>query len=457
MSDNAGGLKLRLFGRTDVGQIREHNEDNFLVANLSTGSRGLMQENRDLTLGEGGIVLGVCDGMGGAAAGEVASQMAVDLVYEQMTQGGPAQSRDDIARRLVSAIEYTGAAIFQEARADRSRRGMGTTATIATFIDRRVFVGQVGDSRAYLLRGGKLALLSRDQSLVNQLIEAGQLTEEEAETFEHNNIILQALGTADSVQVDLTYVDLCQGDILMMCSDGLSGMIRNDEIREVLLNAEEPLDACRELTDRANAAGGHDNITVIVAQFDEGLDPVSAESTFGYEKYALPDANAPDAAQIEEESRASERRVDSSIGEEDTPLPTEIESESGAPGRKLRVSHTIMGEALPVENTPINSSVPSELRGDGGDDTSQLSEESDSNRSEQSSSQGLAPSTRDGSPSYPAVNKTGEDSSDGTGERTRLSEEPVSLPTHGFPPALTAIIIICALLLAGLFGYLLVR
>jgi protein phosphatase len=180
MSNETGGLRLRLFGRTDVGQIREHNEDNFLVANLTTGLRGLTEENRHITIGEGGLVLGVCDGMGGAAAGEVASQMAVDLIYEQISAGGPPKERDDLARRLVRSIEYTGAQIFQEARADRSRRGMGTTATIAAFLDRRVFVGQVGDSRAYLLRGGKLVQLSRDQSLVNQLIEAGQLTEEEA-------------------------------------------------------------------------------------------------------------------------------------------------------------------------------------------------------------------------------------------------------------------------------------
>ena len=114
--------------------------------------------------------------------------------------------------------------------------------------------------------------VTRDQSLVNQLIEAGQLTEEEAETFEHNNIILQALGTADTVQVDLTYVELRQGDTLLLCSDGLSGMVRFDEIREVLTTVAEPLEACKVLTDRANQAGGHDNITVIVAKFDgQGL------------------------------------------------------------------------------------------------------------------------------------------------------------------------------------------
>src|SRR6478735_6072544 len=237
-------IRLRVFGRTDVGQIREHNEDNFLVANLTTGRRGLMAEDREQTVGHHGTVLGVCDGMGGAAAGEVASQLAVDIIYEQLSSGEPPSDRDTLARRLVGAVEVAGSRIFNEARADRSRRGMGTTATIAALLDGRLFVAQVGDSRAYILRGDRLVQVSRDQSLVNQLIEAGQLTEEEAETFEHNNIILQALGTSETVQVDLTYVDLRRGDTLLLCSDGLSGMIRGEEIREVLMRQPDPLHAC---------------------------------------------------------------------------------------------------------------------------------------------------------------------------------------------------------------------
>src|SRR5688572_28342987 len=264
----AGEICLRVFGRTDVGQVREHNEDNFLVGNLSTGGRGLMEADREQRVGARGTALGVCDGMGGAAAGEVASQLAVDIIYEKLSEGPPPKDHDDLARRLVHAVEEAGARIFNEARADRTRRGMGTTATIAALMDSRLFVAQVGDSRAYILRGSRLVQVSRDQSLVNQLIEAGQLTEEEAETFEHNNIILQALGTAETVQVDLTYVDLEQGDRLLLCSDGLSGMVRGDELKEVLLACQDPLEACRELTDRANRAGGHDNITVIVADFD---------------------------------------------------------------------------------------------------------------------------------------------------------------------------------------------
>jgi len=191
----------------------------------------------------------------------------------------------------VRAVEAAGLRIFQEAKVDRTRRGMGTTVTAASLVDDHMFLAQVGDSRGYILRGDQLIQVTRDQSLVNQLIEAGQLTEEEAETFEHNNIILQALGTADSVQVDLTFVELRQGDVLLLCSDGLSGMIRFEEIREVLRTCPEPIDACKALTERANQAGGHDNITVIIVHFDgDGLKAADVEDdALRYRKYAVPE------------------------------------------------------------------------------------------------------------------------------------------------------------------------
>jgi protein phosphatase len=182
---------------------------------------------------------------------------------------------------------------------------MGTTSTISALMDRHLFVGQVGDSRAYILRGERLVQVTRDQSLVTQLIEAGQLTEEEAETFEHNNIILQALGTSDTVQVDLTHVELRRGDTLMLCSDGLSGMIRNDEIREILRSVDDPLESCKILTDRANQAGGHDNITVVVAKFEgEALEDPTQEDVdrLRYEKYQLP-TRVPDRAETLPEPR----------------------------------------------------------------------------------------------------------------------------------------------------------
>jgi len=399
MTANAAGagLKVRVFGRTDVGQIREHNEDNFLVADLTRKTRSLMESDREPPVGERGMLLGVCDGMGGAAAGEVASQLAVDIIYEKLVQGDPPLNHDDLARRLVQAVEEAGVRIFNEARADRTRRGMGTTATIAALMDARLFVAQVGDSRAYVLRGDRFTQVSRDQSLVNQLIEAGQLTEEEAETFEHNNIILQALGTAETVQVDLTYVDLCRGDRLLVCSDGLSGMVRGDEMREVLLSTRDSLEACKELTDRANRAGGHDNITVIVAEFDgPALQAAGPDALVAYQKYALPDApvettmRAPAVTQrpYEAEAAASEEATKES--------------------RRLRVGHTMVGGVNPITGA-LSSSAPPGPRISG------------------------APPT------------------------FSMDNEPVSIPTSGLPPSVVGIMVLGAMLFVALAGYLLVR
>ena len=310
-SSSGTDVRVKLFARTDVGQVREHNEDNFLVGDLTRRSRGLLEANRATAIGPQGAVFAVCDGMGGAAAGEIASQLAVDIIYERLVDGlGDSQraiKRDDLARRLVRSVETAGLRIFHEAKADRSRRGMGTTVTASALVDDVLFFAQVGDSRGYILRGDTLVQVTRDQSLVNQLIEAGQLTEEEAETFEHNNIILQALGTSDTVQVDLTYVELRKGDILLLCSDGLSGMVRFDEIRELLKSSVEPLDICKGLTERANMAGGHDNITVIVVQFDgDTLKPLDeTDEPLKYRKYALGDEAFSDTVPLAAGDRAA--------------------------------------------------------------------------------------------------------------------------------------------------------
>jgi PPM family protein phosphatase len=316
VDEEAGTIDVAFFGQTDVGQIREHNEDNFLVGDLSSKQRGVGGSTKTLEVGTGGLLLAVCDGMGGAAAGEVASQMATDVIYENMLGAAGHCERDRLAIDIVEALEDSGARILDEANNNRACRGMGTTATVAALVDDYLLLGQVGDSRAYILRQNRLVQVTRDQSLVNQLIEAGQLTEEEAENFEHSNIILQALGTADAVQVDLTYVHLRRGDVLMMCSDGLSGMIRDNEIRDTLEHVTEPTEACQVLIDDANQAGGHDNITVIVAVFDgPGLTPLDDESvtTLKYDKYALP-------AWVDDRAGATQRATALTGEYDDTPL-----------------------------------------------------------------------------------------------------------------------------------------
>ena len=284
------GLAFQVFGMTHVGLVREHNEDNFMIADLSLEGGPLPGEQViPGSVSSRGVAFAVCDGMGGAAAGEVASHMAVDALFETLRGDAGPEDRDDFARRLVDTVEEAGARIYLAAKKDRTRRGMGTTATVAGLVDKVLFLGQVGDSRCYILRNGRLTRVTKDQSLVNQLIEAGQLTEDEAEAFEHSNIILQALGTTEQVAVDLTFVELRRGDRILLCSDGLSGLVNDDAIREEMACVGPLRELVERLIDLANAAGGHDNVTCIVADFDgEALDPAEAGDAPFYQQYPLP-------------------------------------------------------------------------------------------------------------------------------------------------------------------------
>ena len=287
------GLHFKFYGKTHVGLVREHNEDNFMVADLNVASGPLPGEQViSGSVSDRGIGLAVCDGMGGAAAGEVASQMAVDTLFETLRGEGPPEDRDGFAHRLVDSIEEAGARIFRSAKKDRTRRGMGTTATVAGLVDKVFFIGQVGDSRCYILRDGRLTLITKDQSLVNQLIEAGQLTEDEAQVFEHSNIILQALGTTEQVVVDLTFVELRRGDRLLLCSDGLSGLIHDAAIEAEMARIKSLPKLVDSLIDLANAAGGHDNVTCIVADFGGEALPLAEEGAVPfYQQYPLPRGN----------------------------------------------------------------------------------------------------------------------------------------------------------------------
>ncbi len=310
-SDDAPpGIHITYFGQTDVGLVREHNEDNFLVTDLSDGSRGIQgNEIQKLKLGPKGAIFAVCDGMGGAAAGEVASQMAVDTIFQVTGSAAPAADRDSFARLLVRCIEEAGNRIFSAAKMDRSRRGMGTTSTVAGMVDKVLFVGQVGDSRCYVLRGNSFQLVTKDQSLVNQLIDAGQLTAEEAEAFEHSNIILQALGTTEDVQVDLTFLEMRRGDRLLLCSDGLSGLVHSEMMKEVLTTTPDLAECCRKLIEMARNGGGHDNITVICAEVG-GADLAPPDSSIhpAYQQYPLPLEGSRDTGPAREPG--SGRKVD---------------------------------------------------------------------------------------------------------------------------------------------------
>ena len=280
-------IRIEVFGKTDVGLIREHNEDNFLVADVTAAVRAAgPHDPLRFALGDKGALFLVCDGMGGAAAGEVASQMAVDSIYETLAEAAP-QPREGFARLLRRAVQQANEKIFIQSRDNQSERGMGTTCTAASLVDDTLVVAQIGDSRCYVLRDGKLAQVTKDQSLAWQLIEAGAMTPEEAKAFEHANIILQALGVQERVEVVLSQVPLRRGDVALLCSDGLHGPVADEEMLAVLIGEPNLERAGEALIQKALDRDGPDNITVVLARFDgEGLAPAQPEDvvTFmGYE------------------------------------------------------------------------------------------------------------------------------------------------------------------------------
>jgi len=284
---------VRVFGRTDVGRTRDHNEDAFVVADLTTGNATLIPELLTHAVGERGSLFMVADGMGGAASGEIASSMAVDVVLDQLRErwcgdDAPAPEPAAFAAALRAATEAANAKIHEFAKAHPENRGMGTTATVAGLLGDTLYVAQVGDSRAYLIRDGVARQLTKDQSLMQKLIEAGEITAEEAETSDRRNIILQALGPEAFIKIDLTRQQVRRGDTLVLCSDGLSGQVRPEEIAQLAAEVDDPMALCKQLIDQANASGGPDNITVVVARFDgPGLDHPAAEDEVGHQVYLL--------------------------------------------------------------------------------------------------------------------------------------------------------------------------
>ena len=292
-----GPVVVHVFGKTDVGRTREHNEDAFIVCDLTTGNATLQPEVRTHTTGPRGSLFMVADGMGGAAAGEIASAMAVETMLSELRTQWVESTRKDpeaFAGALKSATDAANRRIHAYATEHPENRGMGTTATVAGLLGDTLYITQVGDSRAYLVRGGAAKQITKDQSLMQRLIEANELTEEEAEQSERRNIILQALGPEPRIKIDLTAQQVRRGDVLILCSDGLSGQVKRDEIAKIATEESDLVTVCKRLIDAANEAGGPDNITVIAARFEgDGLAPAGETDLVGHAIYALTDDRTP--------------------------------------------------------------------------------------------------------------------------------------------------------------------
>jgi protein phosphatase len=219
--------------------------------------------------------------------------MASDSVYSHLEHAWLSEKEvtaQRFAYRLKEAVEAANTKIHNYAKEHPEVRGMGTTTTAAGAFGDHLYVTQVGDSRAYLIRNGTAIQLTKDQSLMQRLVEAGELTEEEAAHSERRNIILQALGPDPKIKVDLTYQELRRGDTIVLCSDGLSGQVKKEEIADIAGKATDLSAACDQLIGLANERGGPDNITVIIARFDgDGLRAAADGDSVGHQVYPLID------------------------------------------------------------------------------------------------------------------------------------------------------------------------
>ncbi|HYE66263.1 MAG TPA: PP2C family serine/threonine-protein phosphatase [Pyrinomonadaceae bacterium] len=271
---------IELHAKSDVGRVRRGNEDNFLLLDLSTaktwtGSDGAEPppDMRRFELGEKGAVFVVSDGMGGALAGDVASRMAVEAVREMLLgsddeEGGGCGAQTPLVECLRNATVYANLAIHHKSQEDTRCSGMGATFTGAAIKGDLLDLVQVGDSRAYVIRGDQIKLATKDQSLVQQLVDVGQISEAEAETHMFRNVILQALGAQSELSPVTGRIRIRRGDILLMCSDGLSGKLRAEDMHQIIIRVNGDLTAaCQALVEEANNRGGEDNITVVLARF----------------------------------------------------------------------------------------------------------------------------------------------------------------------------------------------
>ncbi len=308
-------LVIHAFGATSVGRVRDHNEDNYLA---------------------GRTIFAVADGMGGHAAGEVASEAALGPL--RLIDGDSFRDPQAATEALAQAVSQANDVVLDQAAENPELRGMGTTLTTVMVRGSRLHLAHVGDSRAYLLRAGMLELLTEDHTLVAQLVKEGRLTEEQAATHPQRSVITRAIGVEAGVKVDtmLDPLELQPGDQVLLCSDGLTGPVRESLIAEILATEADGDVACRRLIDAANAGGGPDNITCVLLRVegDEAVVAAAPVSRAGSDDDAT--AELGDPAKLDA-IRLAELGADADA--DDVP-------DDSRPSRGRRIGATVIGVVL---------------------------------------------------------------------------------------------------------------
>ena len=259
------GLRmLEVSGATRIGSSRSINQDTFVISDLESPRATRRPPDSEISVSKGGVLLAVCDGMGGPPAGDVASRLAAHTISGQLRSEGEKVGKVP-SESLESAVLAANEAILDEARQHPDQRGMGTTCTAAIVSPERLVFAQVGDSRAYLLREGQLQSLTRDQTVAADLMDIGALEESQLEHFPFRNMLTQALGTHRSVKAVMSAEELREGDRLLLCTDGLYGVVPDDLLAKHLGEAPDASSAVRALVKAAAVAGNPDDVTAVVA------------------------------------------------------------------------------------------------------------------------------------------------------------------------------------------------
>ncbi len=259
---------IQAFAFSDRGKARRTNEDSFILADLTRGtgidSNGILE----FESGPRGSLFAVADGMGGAAGGEMASRLSLKAIYNELLQNSRnTPTIDAFEQILIDAVGTANRLVFDTGHSKREFAGMGTTLTAVVEIHGRMVIGQIGDSRAYLIRDENILQLTRDQSVVAQKVDSGEITEYQARKHPERNILLQALGVTPTVELCIIKMVVHPDDLILLCSDGLHSQMSAEEINDIVLNSATEQDACFELVNTANDRGGPDNITAVLVRF----------------------------------------------------------------------------------------------------------------------------------------------------------------------------------------------
>lgn len=274
---NHQGTQITVFARSDVGRVRTNNEDALLVADLTSPTPvQVMPALVKLDVRERGVLLAISDGMGGVQAGEVASLTTLQALLEGMTTVQAASA--EVALR--ACVEGANVKVWSASQAS-AHAGMGATLTAVLFVGLQAFVAEIGDSRAYVLRGTNLVRLTHDQTLGQQLIDAGALSEQEADASGHRNIVTQGMGLKPSVDVAMGRFPLRRGDRFLLCSDGLSGKLSDPELHEALSAAATLELIASKLLATALERGGEDNVTLVLAELSGEGVPMMTDAERG--------------------------------------------------------------------------------------------------------------------------------------------------------------------------------